>query len=176
MRQILKLQTRDRKLKSLRKVLTNRKTRWPKHLSKFKRYVKYLSMCQGVLVYQPENDPPAFVVSYDFLVEVMLILHYNMAHSGRQKLLELTKEYVWHPCASMVAADITRSCSSCQRVKIASQLSPPLHKITTTQPFELMAADLMLLPMTANRSMCCLVVIDHHSKWLAAAPLKNKTT
>ena len=172
--EITKSQRRDRRLSTLLKcVYSGARGKWPKHLVKFKRYLPQLSVQEGTLIYKRDGSS-AYVVPFALLVEIMLSFHYSRAHPGRQKLLEVTKEHVWHPSLSVVAADITRSCVSCQRVKIASQVSPPIHKITASEPFELVAADIMLLPVTSSRNMCCLVVVDHCSKWLAAVALKSK--
>ena len=172
-REVERLQKYDGKLRSLRSCLLTDKSKWPKKLQTFRRYASLLCVKDDIVVYTG-GERIACVVSFDLLVEIMLAIHYNTAHPGRQKLIETTKEYVWHPSLISVAADITRTCSSCQKVKISAQSAPPVHKIVTSEPFELMAADTMSLPLTASHSVCCLVVIDHHSKWLAAVPLKSK--
>ena len=47
-------------------------------------------------------------------------------------------------------------------------------KIQTHAPFELMAVDLVSLPVTSQGYIGVLVLVDHYSKWLAVAPIKNK--
>ena len=34
----------------------------------------------------------------------------------------------------------------------------------------------MLLPKTSRGNLAVVVAIDHHSKWLTAVPIKNKTS
>ena len=105
----------------------------------------------------------------------MLVVHYQMAHIGRQKLIEMVKQHVWNPNLSKVAADITVSCDVCQHMKVSSIVAPPMNKITTTSPFELVAMDLVSLP-PAHGNIGCLVVMDHHTKWLSAVAIKSKTS
>jgi hypothetical protein len=82
---------------------------------------------------------------------------------------------VWHPGLTSVVSNVTRSCDHCQRVKVSSSPLPPIRKIKTTAPFELLAVDLIAMPRTGNRNVCCLVTIDHNSKWLRVVPLTAKT-
>ena len=128
----------------------------------------------GVVVFEHSSGAFAVVITFDLLVEVMLVLHYHLAHPGRQRLISIVSQHVWHPSLAKVAADVTRSCQSCQFVKISACVHPPVLKVTTSRPFELVAVDLLALPTTPRRKVCCLMVIDHHSKWLSAVPLTSK--
>jgi hypothetical protein len=115
------------------------------------------------------------VVSFSLLVELSIHLHWQMSHSGRNKLIDSLKESAWHPSLSEVAADISASCSVCQFNKVSSMSTPPpVMKIQTAGPFDLIAADLVLLPRTSQGHIGCLVVVDHFSKWLVCVPIKNK--
>ena len=74
-----------------------------------------------------------------------------------------------------IAADVTRTCPQCQFAKASSTTKKaPTLKIQTSQPFELLAVDLVALPVSAQRQNCCLVAVDHNSKWLSVVPLANK--
>ena len=115
-----------------------------------------------------------FVVPVGMLVEVMLVVHYNMAHVGRQKLIELVGQHVWHPTMRAVAEDITSTCDSCQRFKVSSIVAPPMLKIQTSRPFQLLAVDLVALPK-CGPYVGCLAAIDHFTKWLCVVPITCKT-
>jgi hypothetical protein len=57
----------------------------------------------------------------------------------------------------------------------ASTTAPPVHKITTEAPFELVTVDpFSLTPSCGN--IGCLVVMDHHRKWLRAVTIRSKTS
>ena len=49
--------------------------------------------------------------------------------------------------------------------------APPMHKITTVSPFELVAMDLVALD-PSHGNIGCLVVMNHHTMWLCAAPVQ----
>lgn len=173
--EIMKLQKRDRQLSALHRQLSKEFSgRWSKVISRFERYQDALSICQGVVTFQGSSGPNVCVVSFSLLVEICLVLHYKMAHLGRQKLWSIVREHVWHPSLSKVVADVTRSCLSCQRVKVAPTIQPPITKVVTRVPFELVAVDLIALPVTRRRHVGCLVTIDYNSKWLSAVPISSK--
>ena len=51
---------------------------------------------------------------------------------------------------------------------------PPMMKIKTSRPFELLAIDLVSLQKSQSGKIGCLVAVDHFSKWMMAVPLTNK--
>jgi len=172
--QMLLLQRKDRTLTQLRRHIMSGAADWPKSLRRFKRYAANIAIVNKLIVYTDNDQKQLCVVTFSVLVEIMLVVHYKMAHPGRQKLLAMVRDHVWHPSASAVAADVTRCCDACQRVKVAPTIQPPVIKIQTSSPFELVAVDLVALPTTSRGRVCCLVLIDHNSKWLSVAPLTAK--
>ena len=145
---------------------------WPNRLSRFKRYVSGLECNGGVVTHSN-----IIVVPFRILVQITLALHYQFAHVGRDKLIGLVRNLIWHPSTYKVASDVTRTCKECQLLKTFSTVMvPPTLKIVTSRPFELIAMDLIKLPLTSAGYIGCLVVVDHHSKWLACTPIKDQTS
>ena len=62
-------------------------------------------------------------------------------------------------------------CDLCQHRKVSSIVALPMHKITTTLPFELVTTDLVLLPH-AQGNISCFVVLDHHGSVLLLSSLR----
>ena len=146
---------------------------WSSELHSFKR--RNYKFMEDVLVCETEWGWRA-VVSLSFLIRLAVVTHTSMAHIGRDKLLHLLRQHVFHPKMHMVIQDVCTCCPNCQWRKIASQPAiPPLHKIVTKQPFELVATDIVLFPRTREGFIGCVVVVDHNSKWVAAVPIKSKT-
>ena len=146
---------------------------WPNELADFRRYRNQLRLDNGILYYD-RGTFNAYVVTFTLLVEVLLMVHHKLNHIGRQKLVELTSQHVWHPEMQKVAGDVCTSCHVCQTMKIMPTVTPPMMKIQTTRPFELVAVDLVLLPRS-QQFIGCLVAIDHTTKWLMVHPIRNKT-
>ena len=145
-----------------------------KCLFRFKRYASNLILDNGVLFcnFKSKTIP---VSPFNFIVEVILRIHWDMGHIGRNKLIDLLQANLFHPEIASIAADVCSSCLHCQMVKVSSQVhEPPMLKIQPDGPFSLIAADLMLLPRTSHGYIGLLVVVDHFTKWLSLVPIKNK--
>ena len=146
----------------------------PNGLNHFKRSWKTLKLKDGCLfkVYAGVGVP---VVSFNYLVDLVLRTHVDMAHIGTFKLYELLVKNLWHPMLRKVVKDACGSCSICQKNKPTAHIViPPTLKIVTQAPFELMAIDLVSLPTVFQGFVGVLVLVDHFSKWLAVAPIRNK--
>ena len=164
------LQKRSRLIAQLKRQLKENDRHWPKSIGQFRRHRDLLVVNGDILCHK--NVP---VVTFTVLVEVMLVIHYQMSHIGRQKLIEMTRANIWHPSISTVAGDITSSCDWCQKMKVASVVAPPTYKVQTSIPFELLTLDLVNLPKSEGCNSA-LVVVDHNSKWMNVVPLSSKTS
>ena len=149
---------------------------WPDYLGQYKSVGSKLKVVERILCHSSGSHRVA-VVSLDLLVDIAIAAHYSMIHIGRDKLVHLVKRHVWHPKLYAVCRDICVTCRHCQLMKVARQLHiPPTRKIQTNRPFELMATDLVVFPKAKDGWIGCVVLIDHNSKWLAAVPIKSKST
>lgn len=173
---IKQFQQRTRQLRCLKHCINNEINcrQWPKSVLQFKRYSSKIKIENEILVFD-SNGIKVPIVSFNLLVEVVLVLHHQFSHIGRDKVINLLGNQVWHPSAYKVASDVCTTCKTCQLFKISPiQIAPPTWKIETKVPFELMAADLVEFGKTASGYIGCLMIVDHNSKWLAAVPIKNK--
>ena len=143
-------------------------------LHSFKRFSSDFRVLHDVLWYWNGSQLTP-VVSHPVLVEVALQIHWQMSHLGRNKLIQSLLNSLWHPSINAVSADITNSCPVCQKFKTnIQQHAPPVVRIESSSPFDLIAVDLLQLPKTSRGHIGCLVVVDHFSKWLLCLPIRNK--
>ena len=173
---IFRMQAHDNRLKKLRNCLNNRQStrKWPKSLKSFARYCRNLKIMDEIIVYQAE-DRVVPVLSFTMIVEILLVIHHNLTHVGRDKMIAMVRGLVWHPDIHMVSSDVCNTCPQCQLKRIRPlNVIPPTWKISSTAPFELMAADLVEFGRSSTGHIGCLMVVDHHSKWLSAVPIKDK--
>lgn len=169
------IQSRSSELRALRRVLSQGlpPKQWPHNLKPFRYHANKLSLINNIIVYsQPK---PVIVVSFTIALEIALVVHFDFAHIGRDKLLDLLHSLIWHPSRYKIVNDLCTSCHHCQLMKeYSTSHIPPTLKIHSSYPFELLAADLISLPRTSSGFIGCLVLVDHFSKWVSAVPIRNK--
>jgi hypothetical protein len=171
------LQVRNHAIRLLRRMVTDEVDthQWKQRcLQQFKRYSDKLKVTNDLLWFSRDRLSVP-VITYNFLVEVVITVHWNMSHIGRHKLIEIVSKHFWHPGLDAVARDVCACCITCQTCKIAHQtVAPPTLKIMTSCPFELVSVDLIDFPRTARGFVTMLMAVDQFSKWLVAVPLKDK--
>ncbi|KAB7503019.1 Longitudinals lacking protein-like [Armadillidium nasatum] len=70
---------------------------------------------------------------------------------------------IWHPKLRLICKDISMTCHHCQLGKISNIYhAPPMLKINTKFPFELVAVDLLQLPKSSKGNSYIFVLIDHY--------------
>ena len=77
-----------------------------------------------------------------------------------------------------VSADLdawVNACDRCLKRKSPTNNRAPLVSITTQQPLELVAMDLLTLEMSKGGFQNILVITDHFTKYAVAVPTKNQT-
>ena len=137
----------------------------------FKRYSRELEINNGMLI-RNKGDVSLIVVSYAFMVEIAFKVHSKLAHIGRHKLIYTIMKQFWHPAIDDICRDLCRSCSYCQFYKANIQhKTPPLMKINSVFPFNIVAIDLLKFPISKSGNVAALVAVDHFSKWLCAVAL-----
>ena len=115
------------------------------------------------------------VLPFKNLVDVVVDTHHSMAHIGGNKMKELLQKDYWHPELGRICEDVSTTCAWCQLNKPKpKKVIPPMRKIETSYPFELVAVDLVELPKSRSGKKCCLTVVDHYTKWVTMVPLWNK--
>ena len=108
------IQRSDRNLRAVYRCVKNEvpSTKWPPNISNFRRYRGKLSISEGVLLYDG-----AAVVSIGVVTDIILALHSNFAHVGRDKMVDLMRELVWHPSKLKIISDVCSTCLICQLIK-----------------------------------------------------------
>src|SRR5215469_16644253 len=171
------VQSGDKVISRIKNIVKNQidQINWHISIKSFKPYIKKLLVQDSILYFIKDQNKILVVVPFDFLITIVLKLHIDFAHLGRNKLLDLVYRELWHPRVNQVVSDVCRSCPVCQQNKVFSNfISPPILKISSSFPFDLCAVDLLKLPVTSRGHNYCLVFIDHFTKFVAVVPLRNK--
>ena len=149
----------------------------PASLRRFRPHWERIAMVDGLVTYQHADRGCVPVVSRDWLVELVGTMHAESAHAGRDKLVSLVTQQVFCPGATNIVADVVGACTKCQLFKPSSQVKqPPTIRIEAGAPYELIVADLVMLPRSGRGHIGCLVVVDHASKFGVAVPIRSKSS
>ncbi len=141
------------------------------HCLHFKSYIKHIVIHDSVMHYKEK-----VILPKKFLIGVVLDLHNDMAHMGYEKLYQWLTSEVFYPKLREIALEVANTCLICQMSKDKPlKIHPPILKIKTEQPGEIVAVDLISLPRTFQGFIGCLVAVDLNSKRATAVPFKSKT-
>lgn len=155
-----------------------------KTLKKYSRYADSISVNSDDLLVKKSQPPSSFKNPvYSYLVpfipacDLVRIAHETNAHVGRDKLIHLIQPHIFHPSLSTIIQDVLKSCEHCTCYKVYStSKKPPIHKIQTSRPFQLVHVDLLELPQTFSRYRYVINAVDQYTKWMASQPLRDKSS
>ena len=173
----LQIQDHDHAIKMIKDKLNTGITykKWTENpIKQYKRYHKSMKIKSGIL-FKVDQEQNSIVLPFKMIVEVVYKTHTQLGHIGRYKLQAIILKQFWHPALNKITRDVCRSCIHCQRHKVSRQyVEPPMYKIQTAYPFELLAMDLLMLPEAKTRTKTVVVAIDHFSKWVSIIPIADK--
>ncbi len=132
-------------------------------------------LCRTVTI---TKDAVAQLVMYVALVDVVLQLLYDTpsaGHPGRDRTLASARiTYYWPTMRIDVEKHISQ-CLSCAQTKGTTSSAPILEYPLPAGPFDLVCIDLLQLPRSTQGSVCVLFSVDHFSRFVVLAPLRNKS-
>ena len=154
------------------------------HRSPFSRYRKFwaqLTICDKVLCRRYIPQPSGTVVTVPILpqslqTQALQECHDSPAagHQGFNKSLELLlKKAYWTSMISDVET-YCRQCQKCQQSKLSLPSRAPLTSTPIGKPWQMVAVDILSVPISVNGNKCLLVVQDYFTKWADAIPLPNQ--
>ena len=106
--------------------------------------------------------------------QVLISLHDDMAHLGRERTLDLVRKRFFWPGMATYVAEYIAHCDRCLRRKVKSCARAPLVNIESTHPMELVCIDYLALESSGGYGNV-LVITDHFSKFAQAIPTRNQT-
>jgi len=96
-------------------------------------------------------------------------------HLGAEKTLErLRGDAFWGNMAKDVE-EYCRQCPTCQQSKPPMPQRAPLHNIPIGQPWQMIAVDILQVPLSTKNNRYLLVIQDYFTKWADAIPLPDQT-
>ena len=99
----------------------------------------------------------------------------SAGHQGVEKtLFKLRQVAYWVNMASDVSK-YCLACARCQQSKLPAPVRAPLQSIPIGRPWQMIAIDILEVPLSLHDNRYLLVIQDYFTKWAEAIPLKNQT-
>ena len=101
--------------------------------------------------------------------------HPSAGHLGVDKTLQrILKEAYW----VYMASDVTKychECTRCQQVKPSKPTRAPLSSVPIGRAWQMIAVDVLEVPLSLNNNRYLLVIQDYFTKWAEAIPMPDQT-
>ncbi len=112
------------------------------------------------------------------LVDVVLRLLYDTpsaGHHGRGRTLAAARNKYYWPTMRIDVEKHISQCLFCAQAKGSTSTAPILEYPLPAGPFDVFGVDLLLLPRSTQGSVYILVCVDHFSRFVVLALLRNKS-
>ena len=155
---------------------------WCQHpLRRYRQLWPQLKIVDGVLCRQytpgPTSDKVLIPVLPTSLRQVALNRNHDApsaGHLGSDKTLErLRQEAYWVGMARDVNQHC-RECTKCQQAKLPAPQKAPLTNVPIGRPWQMVAVDILEVPLSFNNNRYLLVVQDYFTKWADAIPIPDQ--
>ncbi len=117
------------------------------------------------------------VVPVAFVDVVLQLLHDapSSGHPGRDRTLGAARSKYYWPSMSIGIEKHVSCCLSCAQTKGTTTTAPILEYPLSAGPFDAVGVDLLQLPRSSQGSCYILVCVDHFSRFVVLAPLRDKS-
>jgi len=149
---------------------------------RYKQLWHQLKVVDGILCRQYSPGPMQQMVTVPFLPPDLRrdALKRNhdaptAGHMGTEKTLDrLRRDAFWVNMARDVE-EYCRQCPTCQHSKLPMPQRAPLQNIPIGQPWQMVAVDILQVPLSVHNNRYLLVIQDYFTKWVDAIPLPDQT-
>ncbi len=177
-------QLEDAVLKNLHDALANSRVRhkgkeWRSQpFCRYKQIWHQPRIINGILCreYSPDSAIPKLVPLFPRVLQKAILDRNHNApiagHQGVEKTFhKVHQEGYWVG----MFRDVVQHCENCVVCQKARSTKPPLQNIPIGKPWEMIAMDILEVPMSYQQNKYSLVVQDYFTKWATAIPLQNQT-
>ncbi|KAL5479703.1 hypothetical protein EMCRGX_G023263 [Ephydatia muelleri] len=108
----------------------------------------------------------------------LLIAHdSSMAgHQGVEKTLDHLRHSGYGVSMLQDVEQYCQQCMTCQKNKPTAPMRAPLVNVPTGRPWQMVAVDILEVPVSPNNNRYLLVIQDYFTKWAEARPLPDQTS
>jgi len=151
-------------------------------LNRYRQLWSHLKVVDGIVyrIYTP--DPTGGTVTVPVLPQPLhqqaLQSSHDIPSAGHQgvdkTLHRLRREAYWVNMAGDVET-YCRQCTRCQQCKAPAPIRAPLTSVPIGKPWQMIAVDILEVPVSRHNNRYLLVIQDYFTKWAEAIPLRDQT-
>ena len=145
-------------------------------LWRYRQLWSQLKLVKGIVCREYSPGPTSDVISVRILPDSMhdeLLLQYH--NEASDKTLDRLRQVAYWVNMSRDVKRHCRECVTCQWAKLPLPQHAPMNNIPIYRPWEMIAIDILEIPLSANNNRYLLVVQDYSTKWVKAVPIPNQT-
>ena len=109
-------------------------------------------------------------------ISSLYIIIFGTPSSDDDKTLARLLDFTYWIGIAKDASHYCTNCITCQMVKVPARPPASLQPIVTSRPWELVAVDILKVPMSSRGNQYLLVAQDYFSKWPFAIALPDQKT
>ena len=158
-------------------------SRWRQYpLSRYRQLWSQLCLHDGIVCRKYTPSPSLTPVLVPLIPEscraTMLSEHHDSvsaAHLGIEKTTARIRQVGYWVGMLNDIDKYCRECTVCQRTKPALPTNAPLTNVPIGKPWEMVAVDILEVPISRYTNRYLLVIQDYMTKWAEVIPLPNQT-
>ena len=95
-------------------------------------------------------------------------------HQGISKTLQRLQESAYWVGMAHDVAQYCKQCTVCQQAKMPAPTPAPMKNVPIGGPWQMLAADILEVPVSCRNNRYLLVVMNYFTKWAEAVLLKDQ--
>lgn len=148
----------------------------------FKRYrqiwsqlaLQHDTICRKVRSPTMEEDKLLFIIPRSQQQSFLRMAHEQSGHQGVDRTLARLSEMAYWVGMARDVVRHCRYCRRCQFTKAPETMPAPLQPVIASQPWEMVAVDILKVPMSSRGNQYILVAQDYFSKWPFARAIQDQ--
>ena len=151
-------------------------------LQRYRQFWSQLTIIKGVVCREYTPNPMSDAVIVPILPaslhkEALQRSHDAPAagHQGSQRTLARLREEAYWVSMAKDVDKYCRECKRCQQSKLSMPQRAPLINMPIGRPWQMVAVDILEVPLSSNNNRYLLVLQDYFTKWADAIPLPDQT-
>ena len=151
-------------------------------LRRFKQLWKQLLITDGTVYRKYSPGPLEPVITVPVLPpsaqhDALRLSHDvpTAGHQGVEKTLQKLRKVAYWVNMAKDVDQYCRNCLTCQQSKVSLPQRAPLQNVPIGQPWQMVAVDILQVPLSTNNNRYLLVLQDYFTKWADAVPLPDQT-